>query len=94
MQQQRSGGIDEGCIAWFESWRDQIAAAAEAHGSAFVSLQDVFNGVDHQLDPTESGLIGPSEADPGATWYRTTPLGASLLADALVAASLEALDPP
>ena len=94
LQEQRQSGIDKGCIAWFESWKDQIARAAEAHGSVFVSLQDVFNGVDHQLDPTAAALIGPSEADPAAPWYRSTPLGASQIADALVTASLEALNTP
>ena len=94
LQQQRQSGIDKGCIAWFESWRDQIARAAEAHGSVFVSLQDVFNGVDHQLDPTVAALIGPSEADPTAPWYRSTPLGASQIADALVTASVESLNTP
>jgi hypothetical protein len=94
LPQQRESGIDQECITWFESWRDQIAIAAEAHGSAFVSLQDVFNGLDHQLDPTERGLIGTTEADPGAPWYRSTPLGASQHADALLTASLEALNTP
>ena len=94
LQQQRESGIDEACIAWFESWRDQIAGAAAAHGSVFVSLQDVFNGMDHRLDPTEAGLVGPSDADPGAPWYRSTPLGAVQHADALVTASLEPLNTP
>ena len=94
LQKQREGGIDEACITWFESWRDQIARAAESHGSVFVSLQDAFNGADHQFDPAEAGLIGQSETDPSAPWYRNTPLGVSLQAEALVAASLEALNTP
>jgi hypothetical protein len=94
LQLQRDSGIDEACVAWFESWRAQLDQAAEAHGSVFLSLQDVFNGADHQLDPAEAGLIGPTEADPSAPWYRSTPLGASEHAAALVTASLEALNAP
>ncbi len=88
---QQEGGIEAECIAWFESWREQASQAAEANGAHFVSLQDIFNGETHDLDPTAAGLTGPSDADPGAPIWRSTPTGAALHAEALITATLEVL---
>ncbi|MCP4306358.1 MAG: hypothetical protein GY788_16130 [bacterium] len=88
---QQEGGIEAECIAWFESWREQASQAAEANGAHFVSLQDIFNGETHDLDPAAAGLTGPSDADPGAPIWRSTPTGAALHAEALITATLEAL---
>ena len=90
---QREGGIDDACIAWFESWHDVIAEVASDHGVTVVSLMDAFNGADHTTDPTDLGLIGPTDDDPGAPWYRLTPAGVDLMVDTLIAAGVTPTTP-
>lgn len=85
---QRESGIEDACVAWFESWREVITEVATEHGAAVVSLMDAFNGPDHRTDPTELDLIGPTEEDPSAPWYRLTPAGVDLMVETLVEAGV------
>lgn len=90
---QREGGVDDACTAWFEAWHDVIVRVAGEKGARVVSLMDAFNGPDHRTDPTDLGLIGPTDADPGAPWYRLTPDGVELMVETLVAAGIEPMAP-
>jgi hypothetical protein len=89
LPQQRDGGIEAECTAWFESLSTQMAEAATEHGSTFVSLYDLFNGPNHDLDPAEVGYIGPTDLDPGAPWYRSTETGSELIAERLAEEGFE-----
>jgi hypothetical protein len=83
LPQQREGGIEAECTAWFEAWSGQIEEAAAIHGSTFVSTYDLFNGPTHDLDPAEAGYIGPTADNPDAHWYQATPTGFDLIAKRL-----------
>jgi len=94
LPQQRENKIDAECIAWFEAWSDVIAEAAGANGSLVVSLHDLFNGPNHDLDPAASGYIGEAEDAQDRRWYRTTPAGAAVIAQALSEAGVDPVTQP
>jgi hypothetical protein len=90
----REAGIAEACVEWWEEWSNQIAETASVHGSTMVSIFDLFNGPDHDIDPTDLGLIGPTDEDPSIAPYRVNPAGAILIADALAATGFEPASQP
>lgn len=83
LPQQRQGGIEAECTAWFESWSQQSSEAAVDNGSTFVSLYDLFNGSNHDQDPAEAAYIGQTDDEPDAHWYQATPTGVDLIAQRL-----------
>ena len=89
LPQQRASGIDAECIEWFEAWSAQSREAAQAHGSRFVSLQELFNGPELDRDPADSGYIGPTDDDPSLPWHRATEAGVQLIAERLAEEGLE-----
>lgn len=90
----RDAGIEELCIEWWAEWSDQIAETASAHGSTMVSIFDLLNGPDHDIDPADLGLIGPTDEDPSIAPYRVNPAGATVIADALAATGFELTPEP
>jgi hypothetical protein len=94
LPQQRQGGIEAECTAWFESWSQQSSEAAADNGSTFVSLYDLFNGPNHDQDPAEAAYIGPTDDEPGAHWYQATPTGVDLIAQRLADAGYEPTSQP
>ena len=71
-----------------------MAEAATEHGSTFVSLYDLFNGPNHDLDPLESGYIGPTDIDSYVPWYRATEAGSELIAERLAEEGFEPTPQP
>ncbi len=94
LPQQRQGGIEPECIAWFEAWSEQIAQASADNGSTFVSLHDLFNGPVHDQDPAEAGYIGSTDDEPDAHWYQATETGVELIAERLADEGFEPTTQP
>ncbi len=90
----REAEILEECVEWWEEWSNQIRETAAIHGSTMVSIFDLFNGPDHDIDPTDLGLIGPTDENPSNAPYRVNPAGAILIADALAATGFEPASQP
>lgn len=91
---QRSVSIEEECRAWFEAWSDVTRETAEAHGAKWVSLYDLLNGPDHDIEPREMGWIGPSEQQPTLGSRQLNDIGSVMVADALAAVGFVPADAP
>lgn len=89
LPQQRASGIDSECSDWIDAWSAQLAEAANEHGSQFVSIREIFNGPDRDLDPAESGYIIFEDGT-----NRVTEAGAQIIADALADVGFEATTQP
>jgi len=95
LPQQRQGGIEAECTAWFEAMTRQTAEAAADNGSVFVSLYDLFNGPDHDQDPAEAGYIGPTDLKTShVPWYQATETGVDLIAQRLADEGFEPTSRP
>ena len=94
LSNQRSMGIEGECRAWFEAWSDVAREAAEAHGAKWVSLYDLLNGPDHDIDPPEMGWTGPTERHPTISFRQLNDIGSAMVADALAAVGFEPADAP
>jgi len=84
----RELGIEPECTANWEVEMEVIREAAEANGAVFVSFFDVFNGPDHDQDPTEKGWV-----DDDDLWHANDK-GGSVAAEALAAVGFEVSEPP
>ena len=90
----REAGIEEECRAWLESWSDEIRDAAQEHGATMVSLYDVANGPNHDVDWVELGHTGSSDKY-AAIWFGTpNEIGSAIVADALAGAGFEPTEMP
>ncbi len=90
---QDEAGIGAECTIWWESWSAQHREAAAENGSAMVSIYDLLNGGNHDLDPGEMGYIGPTDDEPNLPWWRVNQTGLATIAEALVAVGFEPTAP-
>jgi hypothetical protein len=54
----RENNIESECTECFETFNRAVQLAAEEFNIPFVSIYDVFNGINHDEDPREKGYIG------------------------------------
>ena len=83
----RELGIESECTANMEVQAQVEREAAEANGVGFVSVFDVFNGPNHDQDPTEKGWMMEDLIHAGGE-------GKDIIAETLAAYGFEVSEPP
>ena len=83
----RELGIESECTANMEVQAQVEREAAEANGVGFVSVFDVFNGPNHDQDPTEKGWMMEDLMHAGGE-------GKDIIAETLAAYGFEVSEPP
>ena len=77
-----------------EAWSAVVREAAERHGAVYVSLSDVLNGPNHDIDTFEAGYTGSTDEHPALWWGTPNEVGAPVIVDALVAAGFQPTTQP
>ncbi len=86
---QRQAGIDEQCRTWLEAWSQATEEAAAENGALMVSVYDVLNGSNHDVDPAEMGYLGATHRFPTLRWHTPNEVGGEMVVDALSTVDLE-----
>lgn len=80
-------GIESECVANLEIQSQVVEEAAEANGAGFVAVSDVFNGPNHDEDPSEKGWMMDDLMHAGDE-------GRDIIAELLAAYGFEVSQPP
>ena len=83
----RLSGIETECMAYLEALEEARPEVVEANGGVYVSMQDTFNGPQHDEDPIAKGLIQDD-------LLHLNEDGQQLLAKTLAEAGFETSEPP
>jgi len=82
----RDAGIEAECTAGWEAYAQAIQEASDEYGVLTASFYDAFNGVDHDEDADEKGLIA-------ADHYHASPEGISVQAEVMHALGYDPIVP-
>ena len=86
ISEHRKRNMEIECTQCWESFNTAIRQAADAFNIPFVSVYDVFNGLNHDEDPREKGYIGTDGR-------HTSKQGQQVIADLLSKAGFEPVEP-
>lgn len=82
----RKQNMEIECTQCWETFNTAVRQAADAFNIPFVSVYDVFNGLNHDEDPREKGYIGTDGV-------HTSKQGQQVIADLLSKAGYEPVEP-
>jgi hypothetical protein len=86
ISEHRECGMEIQCIQCFDIFNAAVRRAAETFSIPLVSVYDEFNGLSHDDDPRERGLIGPDGK-------HTSEQGQQVIADLLSGLGYEPVEP-